>query len=841
MNTSPRLIAAVDFETFYDSKAGYSLTNLTPYEYVHDDRFNAYLIAVAYSDGRPTFVGSPKEFDWASITNAQLLAHNAAFDGMVLNRLMELGIAPEEPRDWLDTADMVAFLGVTRNLKNACKELLDLEVSKAVRTAMDGKTEKDLNEFDYKALIEYGGSDADECLALFLKYGDQWPQIERDISNQNREAAWRGIFVDEEAVIKGINTLSEKQSEAARQLPWVAEGKPAGSLPALASAVQKLGLPVPPSFRKNDPRFLEWEATNAKYCPFIQARIDYASVTPHIARLQNLRDHLHEGLYHSDVRYFGTHCLTGEHEVFTRDGWVRLSDWDGRDIMQWDPFTCKLVGYLPAKKFVAKNTEDRMIEIITEKVRCVMTLGHTVPVLHMKKLKSGITEFSSFSLKAEGLLETLRRGEELSVPFYETYYGDMYLYSRESSSPSGPLVLPQKLTAANVRYVKPAETVYCAEGTRTGFFLCRYRATVFVTGNTGRTASGSGRGGDSETASKINLLNLPKAKVFGVDMRGVFIPRPGYKFIIYDYGQIEARVIKWLAGDYEFVDALKREGNIYQAEAVKMGWAEPGGPSLKKTNKDLYQLAKACCLGLGYGMSATKFNVSCKSMGLTLDPLPQSEWPEFDRRQRFIIANQLGITGDLTAPRFEQEIGMFLRFDRIVQEWRQANSKVTAFWHSLEESLKKSALDQQEVHYFRLPSGRLKPYFRPRVKPEPKVFVDPETGMQKTQVRNALSAAVIKDKPATFFHGGSLAENIVQATSRDIMAQCAVDVEKLYPQCKFMWSCYDEIIFEVPEDMCEEMNKLIPEVMCHGPSISTWIDDKLPLEVEGGIFDRYCK
>lgn len=247
------------------------------------------------------------------------------------------------------------------------------------------------------------------------------------------------------------------------------------------------------------------------------------------------------------------------------------------------------------------------------------------------------------------------------------------------------------------------------------------------------------------------------------------------------------------------------------------------------------------CLGLGYGMSATKFNISCKSMGLTLDPLPQSEWPEFDRRQRFIIANQLGITGDLTAPRFEQEIGMFLRFDRIVQEWRQANSKVTAFWHSLEESLKKSALDQQEVHYFRLPSGRLKPYFRPRVKPEPKVFIDPETGMQKTQVRNALSAAVIKDKPATFFHGGSLAENIVQATSRDIMAQCAVDVEKLYPQCKFMWSCYDEIIFEVPEDMCEEMNKLIPEVMCHGPSISTWIDDKLPLEVEGGIFDRYCK
>jgi hypothetical protein len=425
-----------------------------------------------------------------------------------------------------------------------------------------------------------------------------------------------------------------------------------------------------------------------------------------------------------------------------------------------------------------------------------------VPVIF--KEKKGPFEFKVATLSAEGFLETLERGESLGVPFFEPYYFTVSPGAEaEQFRAQLPKLLPsiQTVTRADVRVVDAAETVYCATKTVTGFFVCRYRGTVFVTGNTGRTASGSGGGANAETASKINLLNLPKAKVFGVDMRGVFIPRPGYKFIIYDYGQIEARVIKWLAGDYEFVDALKREGNIYQAEAVKMGWAEPGGPSLKKTNKDLYQLAKACCLGLGYGMSASKFNISCKSMGLTLDPLPQSEWPEVDRRMKFIIANQLGITGDLYEPRFEEALGTFFRFDGIVQEWRRANHKVTEYWAALEASLKRSAQDQRDVHYFRLPSGRLKPYFRPRLKPEAKIFIDPDTGSKKTQVRNALSAAVIKDKPATYFHGGSLAENIVQATSRDIMAQCAVDVEKLYPQCKFMWSCYDEIIFEVPEDL----------------------------------------
>ena len=421
MEKTDRLIAAVDFETFYDTKSNYTLTDMTPYEYVHDDRFDAYLVAVAYSDGRPTFVGNPKDYDWSLLDDAQLLAHNATFDGMVLRRLEELGIVEPKPRYWLDTADMVAFLGVTRNLKTACKELLDLDISKAVRTAMDGKTDRDLYGQELKDLYDYGGSDAEECLQLFLKYGHKWPEIERRISTQNRNAAWYGINVDAAKVNEGIAYLSKVKDEAEAQLPWVKQGFKAGSNPALAKAVEALGIPAPASFRKNDPRFLDWEKQYGDKCPFLKARIVYAGTAPHIARLVNLRDHLCEGLYHSDIRYFGTH--------------------------------------------------------------------------------------------------------------------------------------------------------------------------------TGRTASGSRGDKESESASKINLLNLTKQKIHGVvDMRGMFIPRPGYKFIIYDFSSIEARVVKWLAGDDSFIDMIRDEGDMYQAEAVKMGWIQAHGPSLKKTNKPLRQLAKAACL-----------------------------------------------------------------------------------------------------------------------------------------------------------------------------------------------------------------------------------------------------
>ena len=421
MEKTERLIAAVDFETFYDTKSNYTLKAMTPYEYVHDDRFDAYLVAVAYSDGRPTFVGNPKKYDWSLLDDAQLLAHNATFDGMVLRRLEELGVVEPKPRDWLDTADMVAFLGVTRNLKNACKELLDLDISKAVRTAMDGKTDRDLVGKDLQDLYDYGGSDAEECLQLFMKYGHKWPEIERRISTQNRNAAWFGINVDAAKVNEGIAFLSKVKDDAESKLPWVREGQKAGSIPSLAAAVRNLGLPTPPSFRKNDPRYLAWEKQYASSCPFIEARVTYAGTAPHIARLINLRDHLCEGLYHSDIRYFGTH--------------------------------------------------------------------------------------------------------------------------------------------------------------------------------TGRTASGSRGDRETESASKINLLNLTKQKIHGVvDMRGMFIPRPGHKFIIYDFSSIEARVVKWLAGDDSFIGMIKDEGDMYQAEAVKMGWVPAHGPSLKKTNKPLRQLAKAACL-----------------------------------------------------------------------------------------------------------------------------------------------------------------------------------------------------------------------------------------------------
>ena len=51
-------VVAVDFESDYDTKAGYSLSEMTTEQYCSDKRFNPYLVAIAgkgiFPEGTPT-------------------------------------------------------------------------------------------------------------------------------------------------------------------------------------------------------------------------------------------------------------------------------------------------------------------------------------------------------------------------------------------------------------------------------------------------------------------------------------------------------------------------------------------------------------------------------------------------------------------------------------------------------------------------------------------------------------------------------------------------------------------------------------------------------------------
>lgn len=107
-------LVAIDFETFWDSKAGYTLSKMGPIEYIRDPRFAVQMMA--WNAGSDFGVAEGKDIP-AVLEELNLespyvatLAHNGAgFDFLILNEVY--GVRPAHP---IDTIPMAAWCGITR-------------------------------------------------------------------------------------------------------------------------------------------------------------------------------------------------------------------------------------------------------------------------------------------------------------------------------------------------------------------------------------------------------------------------------------------------------------------------------------------------------------------------------------------------------------------------------------------------------------------------------------------------------------------------------------------------------------------------------------------------------
>jgi DNA polymerase len=105
-------IITIDFETAYGGDLGFA--KQTTEEYIRDKRFEVIGVAVQVNDGEPEwFSGTHQKlysflnkYDWK---NSIALAHNAVFDGAILN--WQFGITP---KGWLDTLSMARALHGTQ-------------------------------------------------------------------------------------------------------------------------------------------------------------------------------------------------------------------------------------------------------------------------------------------------------------------------------------------------------------------------------------------------------------------------------------------------------------------------------------------------------------------------------------------------------------------------------------------------------------------------------------------------------------------------------------------------------------------------------------------------------
>lgn len=304
---------------------------------------------------------------------------------------------------------------------------------------------------------------------------------------------------------------------------------------------------------------------------------------------------------------------------------------------------------------------------------------------------------------------------------------------------------------------------------------------------------------------KINKT-WPEWVRYAVDFRKLIVPRPGKKMILSDLRQIEPRVLSWMAGDTKKMDLVRTGMSVYEAHArATMGWT---GGVLQDENPDLYALAKARELALGYQAGWEKFIAMAMTLAgvdITVDDPewevpPSPECPE-------------GVSG----------YGMTSR--RIVAEYRQQNSLVQGLWNRLDSAFKQSIGRDFTTT---LPSGRVMRY--EKVRCETRVEPDPKT---KKPRRKSVFTADVGGRRFQYY-GGKLTENGDQAISRDVFGAHLLAIEDAFGAGTVLFSSHDEAINEVDEHV---QASDIRDIMSRCPE---WITG-LPVDAEAKEVPCYQK
>lgn len=264
-------------------------------------------------------------------------------------------------------------------------------------------------------------------------------------------------------------------------------------------------------------------------------------------------------------------------------------------------------------------------------------------------------------------------------------------------------------------------------------------------------------------------------------IRTALIAPVGKKLIVADYSAIEARVLAWLAGEEWQNELFRSGGDLYCMTASRMF-----GVPIEKNgeNGHLRQKGKVASLACGYGGAIGALTaMGGKDLGLSDEELAE-----------------------------------------LVSSWRTANPAITAFWWAVDQAIKTAIVRESETRLdtipgaarallrfayqagtlmIRLPSGRSLVYPGTRM----------EFSAEKDQsIITYFGTDAAKKWTRIESYGPKFVENIVQAVSRDILADAMRRLGR--EGYRIIAHVHDEVIIEAfPEGSADE----VCELMGQGP------------------------
>lgn len=251
-------LISLDFETFYDSKSGYSLKKMTTEAYIRDPRFEIIGFSLAIDNADPVWYpgyGTPQQhevlrsIDWS---RAAMAAHNCKFDGAILN--WRLGYRPAM---YIDTEAMARWLVglLTRCSLATLAEFYNAPWRKGHEVvAADGKRGCDFTPGELHAYGEYAKIDTLICRWLLQRMRPHIPASEMKLIDWTTRSFAEPMLVLNTALLKGA--LSDYQSRKGELLRacGVHDTKMLRSDDNMAMLLANLGVTPPTKFspkRKN--------------------------------------------------------------------------------------------------------------------------------------------------------------------------------------------------------------------------------------------------------------------------------------------------------------------------------------------------------------------------------------------------------------------------------------------------------------------------------------------------------------------------------------------------------------------------------------------------------------
>lgn len=318
-----------------------------------------------------------------------------------------------------------------------------------------------------------------------------------------------------------------------------------------------------------------------------------------------------------------------------------------------------------------------------------------------------------------------------------------------------------------------------------------YRGALPVMLNYYGAHTGRFSGGD-----KLNLQNLPRN---GAIRRAICAP-DGMSFVSCDSAQIEARVLAWVAGQDDLVQAFREGRDVYSEFA-----SEVYGRKITKADKIERFVGKTCILGLGYGMGAEKF-------------------------QRTLELGQGGISVKLTLKEAK----------RLVTLYRVKHHKIVSFWNRCSIALQ---------HMLVSKDGEITPMLRynrdgitlpnkfkikyPALRSVGNGF---EYISDARSYRAAIKSRVLNGETTgvtwTKIYGGKVTENIVQALARIVVSEQMAKVGQTY---RVAFQVHDEVVIICSDEYIEAAKQVITDIMSTPPK---WAAD-LPVSCEAGHGKNY--